>query len=121
MRADEGLGASRNTPAPNRTSVLTIPGQAGPRYGLLVSADGRIHARIPDGTTSMAAHEGTRIAILFAAAYPERMMGLVLHEPSVRGRRAPDYPWARSDAEWRSLNSAETAISRRTARGCGLP
>jgi class 3 adenylate cyclase/alpha-beta hydrolase superfamily lysophospholipase len=50
----------------------------------------------------MAAHEGTRIALLFAASYPERTSGLVLHEPSVRGRRAPDYPWARSDEEWRS-------------------
>jgi class 3 adenylate cyclase len=50
----------------------------------------------------MAAHEGTRIAVLFAASYPERTLGLVLHEPSVRGRRAPDYPWARSDEEWRS-------------------
>jgi class 3 adenylate cyclase len=50
----------------------------------------------------MAAHEGTRIGILFAATYPERTLGLILHEPSVRGRRAPDYPWARSDEDWRS-------------------
>jgi class 3 adenylate cyclase len=50
----------------------------------------------------MAAHEGTRIALLFAASYPERTAGLVLHEPSVRGRRAPDYPWARTDEEWHS-------------------
>jgi class 3 adenylate cyclase len=50
----------------------------------------------------MAAHEGTRIAIMFAATYPERVLGLVLHEPSVRGRRTPDYPWARTDDEWRT-------------------
>ena len=48
-----------------------------------------------------AAHEGTRLALLFGASYPERTRALVLHEPSVRGRRAPDYPWARSDDEWR--------------------
>jgi class 3 adenylate cyclase len=50
----------------------------------------------------MAAHEGTRIAVMFAATYPERVLGLVLHEPSVRGRRTPDYPWARTDEEWRT-------------------
>ena len=49
----------------------------------------------------LAAHEGTRLAVLFAATYPERTRALVLHEPSVRGRRAPDYPWARTDDEWR--------------------
>jgi class 3 adenylate cyclase len=48
-----------------------------------------------------AAHEGARIASLFAATYPERTRALVLFDPSARGRRAPDYPWARSDEEWR--------------------
>lgn len=48
-----------------------------------------------------AAHEGSRIAVLFAATYPERTLGLVLYDPSVRGRRADDYPWARDDDEWR--------------------
>jgi class 3 adenylate cyclase len=50
----------------------------------------------------MAAHEATRIGVMFAASYPERVQGLVLHEPSVRGRQAPGYPWARSDEEWRA-------------------
>ena len=54
-----------------------------------------------DRAAFLAAHEGTRLAILFAATYPERTRALVLHEPSVRGRRAPDYPWARTDDEWR--------------------
>ncbi|HEY6836541.1 MAG TPA: adenylate/guanylate cyclase domain-containing protein [Gaiellaceae bacterium] len=45
--------------------------------------------------------ESARLAILFAATYPERSSGLVLLEPSIRGRQAPDYPWAPSDAEWR--------------------
>ncbi len=47
------------------------------------------------------ANEGARIAILFAATYPERTKGLVLYDPSARGRASPDYPWARSDDEWR--------------------
>jgi class 3 adenylate cyclase len=49
-----------------------------------------------------AAHEAIRLAVLFAASYPERVAALVLHEPSVRGRRGPDYPWARSDDDWRA-------------------
>jgi class 3 adenylate cyclase len=48
-----------------------------------------------------AAHEGARIAILFAASYPERTTALILHDPKVKGRKAADYPWARSDDDWR--------------------
>jgi class 3 adenylate cyclase len=59
------------------------------------------HAGV-DRAAMFAAHEGTRLAVLFAASYPERTAGLILHEPSVRGRRGPDYPWARSDEEWRA-------------------
>ena len=46
-------------------------------------------------------HEGTRMAILFAATYPERTTGLMLLDPSVRGLRAADYPWAPTEEEWR--------------------
>ena len=49
-----------------------------------------------------AAQEGTRIALLFAATYPERTSALVLYDPTARGLRAPDYPWAANDEEWRS-------------------
>jgi class 3 adenylate cyclase len=52
-------------------------------------------------TVLFAAHEGVRLALLFAATYPERTSGLVLYDPSARGRRSDEYPWARSDAEWR--------------------
>lgn len=45
--------------------------------------------------------EGTRVAILFAATYPERTSGLVILDPNVRGTRTPDYPWAPTEAEWR--------------------
>jgi len=48
-----------------------------------------------------AAHEGTRIALLFAATYPERTDALVLYDPTARGLWAPDYPWAENDDEWR--------------------
>jgi len=49
-----------------------------------------------------AAQEGTRIALLFAATYPERTSALVLYDPTARGLRAPDYPWPANDEEWRS-------------------
>ena len=48
-----------------------------------------------------AAQEGTRIALLFAATYPERTSALVLYDPTARGLWAPDYPWAPTDDEWR--------------------
>jgi class 3 adenylate cyclase len=48
-----------------------------------------------------AAHEGARIGCLFAATYPERTKGLLLFDPSARGRRTDDYPWGRTDDEWR--------------------
>ena len=54
-----------------------------------------------DQAVLFAAHEGARLALLFAATYPERTSGIVLFDPSARGRRSDDYPWARSDPEWR--------------------
>ncbi len=36
----------------------------------------------------------------FAATYPERTRGLVLFNPIVRNRWAPDYPWAIRDEDW---------------------
>jgi class 3 adenylate cyclase len=47
------------------------------------------------------AQEGSRIALLFAATYPERTNGLVLYDPTARGLRAADYPWAADEEEWR--------------------
>jgi class 3 adenylate cyclase len=49
-----------------------------------------------------AAQEGTRIAMLFAATYPERTRGLVLYDPTARGLWAPEYPWAAREDEWRN-------------------
>jgi class 3 adenylate cyclase len=48
-----------------------------------------------------AAQEGSRIALLFAATYPERTTALVLYDPTARGVWAPDYPWAPTDEDWR--------------------
>jgi class 3 adenylate cyclase len=45
--------------------------------------------------------EGARLAVLFAATSPERVSGLILIDPSARGTRSPDYPWAPTEAEWR--------------------
>jgi class 3 adenylate cyclase len=47
------------------------------------------------------AQEGAKLAILFAATYPERTAGLVLYEPHAASRASDDYPWAPSDEEWR--------------------
>ena len=48
-----------------------------------------------------AAQEGSRIALLFAATYPERTSALVLYDPTARGLWAPDYPWAPTEEVWR--------------------
>ncbi|CAN5728590.1 hypothetical protein BH20ACT14_BH20ACT14_10910 [soil metagenome] len=47
------------------------------------------------------AHEGSRLAALFAATYPDRTTGLVLFDPEPRGLRADNYPWAPTEVEWR--------------------
>jgi class 3 adenylate cyclase len=49
-----------------------------------------------------AAQEGSRIALLFAATYPERTSAVVLYDPTARGLWAPDYPWAENEEGWRS-------------------
>jgi class 3 adenylate cyclase len=47
--------------------------------------------------------EGARMEALFAATYPERVSGLALVNPSAKGLRTPDYPWAPTEGEWRRL------------------
>ena len=44
--------------------------------------------------------EGTRIASLFAATYPERTAGLVVLDPTAKGLPTSDYPWAPTEEEW---------------------
>lgn len=43
----------------------------------------------------------TGISVLFAATYPERCAGLVLFDPTIKGIRSTDYPWAPTEEEWR--------------------
>jgi class 3 adenylate cyclase len=48
----------------------------------------------------------TGVGVLFAATYPERCAGFVCFDPQVKGTRAPDYPWAPSEEEWRERLAA---------------
>jgi len=65
-------------------------------------------------TVLWTAQEGSRIAILFAATYPERTRALILYNPKAHGLRAPHYPWARSEDEWlRELREAESRWGER--------
>jgi class 3 adenylate cyclase len=43
----------------------------------------------------------TGIGVLFAATYPERCAGLIIFDPTVRGTRTSDYPWAPTEEWWR--------------------
>jgi class 3 adenylate cyclase len=45
----------------------------------------------------MGSRDGAAMAALFAATYPERTAALVLNNPEVRGRWAPDFPWGSRD------------------------
>ncbi len=56
------------------------------------------------------ASEGVSLAILFAATYPERTLGLVAYGGFTCRRRTPDYPWAPSDAATREADGAGAAL-----------
>src|SRR5438034_11760422 len=45
--------------------------------------------------------EGAAMSLLFAATYPERTAALVLRSAYPRTLWAPDYPWGRSEEEYR--------------------
>jgi len=49
-----------------------------------------------------ATFEAGSMAVLYAATYPERVAALVLYNPIAKGLWAPDYPFARTEDEWRS-------------------
>ena len=52
--------------------------------------------------------DGAMIAILFAAAHPDRTLGLALWNPEPRQSWADDYPWGSRDEEWdRSMEELE--------------
>ena len=69
-----------------------------------------------------AAQEGRRLAASFAATYPERTTALTFYDPTARGVWAPDYPWARTEDDWRrELREAQPAgvSARISSNGCG--
>ena len=47
------------------------------------------------------AQDASRLALLFAATYPERTTALTLYQPAARGVWAEDYPWAKTEDDWR--------------------
>jgi class 3 adenylate cyclase len=55
-----------------------------------------------DSAVLWTAQEGARLATLFAATSPERTAGLALFDPTAKGRRTEDYPWALTAEEWRA-------------------
>jgi pimeloyl-ACP methyl ester carboxylesterase len=68
----------------------------------------------------MGANEGTLMAALFAATYPERVTTLVLVNAAARPAWAPDYPWGRPpDAVTALGHPRQVASPRRDRRGTG--
>jgi class 3 adenylate cyclase/pimeloyl-ACP methyl ester carboxylesterase len=53
--------------------------------------------------------EAASMCMLFAATYPDRVLGLVLSNPIARGTWAPDYPWAMRAEQWREQSLEELA------------
>jgi class 3 adenylate cyclase/pimeloyl-ACP methyl ester carboxylesterase len=46
--------------------------------------------------------DGTPLSLLFAASYPEKTLALILWGGQARSLWAPDYPWAKTRADWES-------------------
>jgi class 3 adenylate cyclase len=60
------------------------------------------------------AQDGSRLALLFAATYPERTTALTLYQPTARGLWAEDYPWAKTEDDWRhEIREAEARWGER--------
>jgi class 3 adenylate cyclase len=75
----------------------------------VMDAAGSESAVLWSGSTS------TGLSVLFGATYPDRCMGLALIDPRIKGTRAPDYPWAPTQAEWRQqLAEVRTGWGERT-------
>jgi pimeloyl-ACP methyl ester carboxylesterase len=54
--------------------------------------------------------EGAAMSLLFAATYPERTPALVLRSPYPRIMWAPDYPWGRTEEEYRREIDRDLAL-----------
>src|SRR5205814_8398660 len=49
----------------------------------------------------LATFEAAPMALLYAATYPERIAALVLFNPYAKAVWSEDYPWGKTDEEWR--------------------
>ena len=63
--------------------------------------------------------EGAPMSLLFAATYPERTAALVLRGGFPRMMWAPDYPWGRSEEQYRADLEADLRLYGRRDRGSG--
>jgi pimeloyl-ACP methyl ester carboxylesterase len=61
-------------------------------------------------TAIFAASEGAAMALLFAAMHPERVAALVLRSAFARMMWAPDYPWGRTEDEYRADTQQQLAL-----------
>ena len=66
----------------------------------------------------MGASEGGPLAMLFAAAYPDRTVGLVLQGAEVRERRDEDWPWGEATEE--ALEEYIAQLPERWGQGLGF-
>lgn len=62
--------------------------------------------------------EGGPLAMLFAAAHPERTLGLILQGAEVRERRDDDWPWGEADEE--EFEADMATIPERWGKGLGF-
>jgi len=67
----------------------------------------------------MGESEGGPLAILFAAAHPERTVALILQGAEVRERTDDDWPWGESTEE--EFEEYAASIPERWGRGLGMP
>src|SRR4029453_16215610 len=49
----------------------------------------------------LATFEAAPMALLYAATYPERIAALILFNPYAKAVWSEDYPWGRTDEQWR--------------------
>jgi alpha/beta hydrolase family protein len=61
------------------------------------------------------ASDSGALCALYAATYPERIMGLIMFGTAARGTPTSDYPWAWTDEHWKSSLSELAAVGERTS------
>src|SRR2546425_1829972 len=61
-------------------------------------------------TAILASSEGAAMSLLFAATHPERTAALVLRSAYPRTMWAPDYPWGRTEEEYRGETERDLGL-----------